>query len=754
MPLGHLIRPCSRSVRSCTEPWHVGRDVALLCDAPRNAISLGRARHLHEFNHIGVTLERDEGSPAWQGRGRTRKGGIESMRLTDLEARELLSFDSLRLSDLPQTLVVVGPNGAGKTNLLRLLQIVLVAIDRAATFSQDAYWALVRFATTRRIGAAPADMSSVRLGITLTEPWERELLLSFVRAAIASAILRDTPTNGDASASIAWVREHVSEAMLAPLASGAIVIDFVDAATGPWIVGYEFGVGEERFRWVLDGIPSRGALMRVADAGRLDVPAYAIVQKLDLDEQRVPRQPFALADLLPPPGEARALTLDAGPQWAGLTREFAALAGIALEQTQRSSFSLADVLHTVLGRGLVLLGDLREPPRVEYAVQDVASRSSTADGSRIPVRLFRLKNGNAADRRQYAAIQGLFRRLTGRTFDIAFASMSPEQGEESAATLQISAVVDHHGHDLAVDFAGAGMWEALLLSATLPESAGLVAVLDEPARNLHPTLQRRLLTEMRRAPGQFILTTHSPYLVSMSEHRDLIGIVRFETAHGVTRQRRLASGGEPGSARLRKALGESADARALLFARGVVLVEGGTELGALPEWFGKSVTAERFGAPDALNVVIFSVDGDRSFGTFIAFLHAFGVPWAIVCDGSVYRFGTGKRQIFEQVLGAGIDDSDLRKAVDQAAAGDPAGFGELRDLGENSGIFTLAESWDAPAEGFEAYLATAAPGQLADAAKMVGNSKPRQGRHVASATECPDTIEVLYGKILCRLGVT
>ncbi len=144
------------------------------------------------------------------------------MRLTDVEARDLLSLDTLQLSDLPQTLVVVGPNGGGKTNMLRLLQIVAVAIDRAATFSQDAYRALVRFAASRRLGAAPADISSVRLGITLTEPWEHELLASFVRAAIASAILRDTPTNTDASGSIAWVRQHVSPMALTPISSGAI----------------------------------------------------------------------------------------------------------------------------------------------------------------------------------------------------------------------------------------------------------------------------------------------------------------------------------------------------------------------------------------------------------------------------------------------------------------------------------------------------------------------------------------------------
>lgn len=430
-------------------------------------------------------------------------------------------------------------------------------------------------AASRRLGAPPAGISSIRLGVTLTEPWECELLAAFVRAAIASSLLRDTATNSDKSASIAWIHQHVSETALAPLGSGVIVIEFADEGPGPCEVGYEFEVDGERFRWVLDGKASRGDLMRLADAGRVSIPSWTVAQKLDLDERRVPRQPFTLASLLPPPGEARSVTLDSGPQWAGPTREFTTLAGITPER-QQNSFSLADVLHVVLSRGLMLLSDLREPPRKEYTVEDVASDPSPADGSHIPVRLFRLKNGDAAERRQYAAIQDLFKRLTGRTFDITLDTTQSARDEEASANLRISATVDHHGHDLAIDSAGAGIWEALLLSATLPESAGLVAVLDEPARNLHPALQRRLLTEMRRAPGQFILTTHSPYLVSTSEHRDLAGIVRFDMTHAVTRACRLNAGTERATSRLRKALSESADARALLFARGVVLVEGGT----------------------------------------------------------------------------------------------------------------------------------------------------------------------------------
>jgi predicted ATPase len=677
------------------------------------------------------------------------------MRVTDIQAWELFSFDRLRLGNLPQTLVVVGPNGAGKTNLLHLLQVTLAGLDRAAGFSEDAYQALVRFAASRRLDAAPADLSAVRLSITLTEPWEHELLTRFIRAAIASGLLQGAPTNADVSGVIGWIREHITGTLLAPLGSGTVFVEFADTSSGRWTVGFEFEADGQQYRWVLDGMPSRGAVLRASDAGRLDVPGYSLAMKVAVDERRVPTQPVTLADLLPPQGEARMLTLDASPQWAELTREFAVLAGIPLDQAQRqNSYSLANVLQVVLSRGLVLLGDLRQPPQADYTVGDVASGPSPADGSRIPVQLFRLKNGSAADRRQYSEIRDLFGRLTGRSFEVALATVPDADGDGSEPGLQISVLVEHGDRDLSIEHAGAGFWEALLLSAVLPQSAGRVAVLDEPARNLHPTLQRRLLAEMRRAPGQFIVTTHSPYLVAIQEAADLAGITRFDVHDGATCARRFAAAAEPGSARLLKALGESADARALLFARGVVLVEGGTELGALPEWFGKSQTAQRLGTPDALNIAIFSVDGDTSFGTFTTFLHALRIRWAIVCDGAVYKFGTGKKQIFEQVTSAGVEDHRLQQAVGQGAAGSTASFGELRDAGEDCGIFTLAEDWDSPAESFEAYVESIAPGLLAEAATVVGRSKPRQGRYAAAATDCPPGVDALYSKLLHHLGQT
>src|SRR5256885_1096796 len=99
---------------------------------------------------------------------RKAKRNPEAMRLGGLEARELFSFQRLSLNDLPSSVVVVGPNGSGKTNLVRLLEIVRPTIERA-TYSQEAYHTLVRFAQGRRFGAPSSQTSVVRIGISLTE---------------------------------------------------------------------------------------------------------------------------------------------------------------------------------------------------------------------------------------------------------------------------------------------------------------------------------------------------------------------------------------------------------------------------------------------------------------------------------------------------------------------------------------------------------------------------------------------------------
>jgi len=627
----------------------------------------------------------------------------------------------------------------------RLIELVMTAIERCATFSNESYARLVQFSSGRRLEAAPGRVSGLGLGVACTEEWESDLIVRFVRAALFTGLLHDAPSDFDKSGVLEWVGSiHACDVV--PFTTGRIVTDLADPATGQWRVGYEFEVDGERFRLALDSSSPADTIVHAEDANR-SVLVSSLVHGLALDEGRVPVSPFSLSDLLPPLGEGRTFVIESGSlATEDPIRAWASAAGIAADEAQRRDYGMPWVLRVLLEHGIVLLGDLRMPPQIAYAVDEAGFDPAPTDGSRVPLRLFRLKNGNSIDRVHFAAIQELFARLTGEQFDVQLAqdALAPTDPE---ASLRISPVILRSGQDLSIEFAGAGMWEALLLSATLCGSAGRVVVLDEPARNLHPTLQRRLLEELRGAAGQFVVATHSPYLVPISSDSDG-AICRLALRGGVSRAHFLPR--STGDGRLQKALGESADARALLFAHGVVLVEGNTEHGALPEWFGKSQTAKRRGTPEALNTVIFSVDGDAGFGAFVRYLHVLDIPWAIVCDGAILRFGTAKPQIFEQILKADAHDDELRSVV--CGVTDDLSFADVRDIGARHGVFTVASTWDPPGEAFEAYVEAAVPGQLTAAAAVVGKSKPRLGRHVAAMTECPAEIDKLYGLILDRLG--
>jgi hypothetical protein len=669
------------------------------------------------------------------------------MRLTKIDATELFSFDELALGNLPErALVIVGPNGAGKTNASRLLEIVVAATERSATYSHESYGRLVQFASGRRLEAAPDTVSAVGIGIATTEEWENDLILKFVRAALYTSLLSGAASNFDRRGVQSWV-DAIGPDDLDQLTRGRVLAELIDPTTGQWSAAYEFDVDGSRFRLVMDGSPSGGALIRADDAGQA-VPVHDLKQSLDPDEERVPARPFALQDVLPPTGEGRAFVVDGGSFSADRPmRAWGSAAGITTDELQRMKWNMSWVLRLLFERGVTFLGDLRLPPRTDYSVEETGFDPSPADGSRVPLRLFRLKNGEPEDRQRFERIQELFVRLTGATFDVVLAAEGSRAGE-TPVTLRISPVVDRAGHDLPMEFAGAGLWEALLLSATLSDSTGRTVVLDEPARNLHPTLQRRLLDEVRGASGQFIVTTHSPYLVPTNSDSST-AVCRFALSEAATRAHFLPS--DDDDPRLRKVLGESADARALLFTHGVVLVEGGTELEALTEWFAKSATAEKRGTPEALSVVLFSVDGDTGYGTLVRYLNSFGVPWSVVCDGAIFQFGKGRPQIFEQILRAEAAPDELVSILDADTA--HLSFAALRDAGIRNGVFTLAKTWDPPGESLETYIESVAPEQLSAATKEVGRSKPRRGRQVAAATACPIEVDDLYTQILDRFRV-
>jgi len=245
-------------------------------------------------------------------------------------------------------------------------------------------------------------------------------------------------------------------------------------------------------------------------------------------------------------------------------------------------------------------------------------------------------------------------------------------------------------------------------------------------------------------------------------------IVRFDVRQGATRTFRLSPedlSDERWVGTMVKELSWSADARGLLFAGGVILLEGETELAALPTWFSKSPTAARHRGPDDLHILFYSVGGDQSFQSFVSYLDRFGIPWVVVCDGAAFRFDR-RKNIFEQVIDAGVDDPKLAEYIRENIAGksqnviDGPLFTSMIEVGKDYGIFSLAHGWrtkkevqEGGDESFEAYLASqldlSAAFETAKAAAPA--SKPRTGRLVGELTDCPPEVDQLYSRVLGHL---
>jgi len=570
----------------------------------------------------------------------------------------------------------------------------------------------------------------------------------------------------------ARIRASVTEAQVHSLFRGRLVLQLEAGPPAGWTLAYEFDHAENTYHYGIAALglgppigwvaPGPTAVTKRTSWGSRPLDLSAALTGPD-------EATFDLDLLLPASEEMVSWEIKDHPtgQRLALVEEFAR----ALEVGPRPQSILPfHVLRPILSDGLVLTADLRRPPRSVYDCAEVGSPVGWEDAGDLSLELYRRMVGEPTDRAAYQEVQTLFTQLTGHHLAVR-ADLVPAPAEQPAGFaprvvgnppyLQFDAVTSatgYHMHirpvvttdagDIPVEFAGAGVWEALVACAAAVSVPGRVVLLDEPAANLHPSWQRQLLSHLATL-NQVVLITHSPNLVPARRVEDLARITRLYPRAGKTAMSRLADAEVPKGwwVRWRQILTGSADARSALFARGVVLLEGETELGAFGVWFADStVTGDSVQTVDALNLALLVAESDSAFGAYVSYLNAVGVPWVIICDGPVLSPGYRKKSLLHQLQEAGV-------ALDSPPDFD-APFTDWKAFWWAQGVFTVANRFggvtDENDKGgeIEAFLQRTDGTLWREVWAQYGNSKARTGHAFAEQVDLaahPEQLAELAG---------
>ena len=594
------------------------------------------------------------------------------MRIERVVAQNFLSFEELDLALDLKINVVVGPNGSGKTNLIRLLEYVAheVAGER---FEPASYlkWGAEGF--------------KVEVHCTLTDE-EIKLIAGLLTLGCLLETHGFTPLSWDqeevkrlGAGEATWIKQKLCLRLGADLfkleKNFRISVEWVRFQSGPRTSVEVKFAGARRQLFLYDhslrytmsentsgfchlgDIVVHSALKKVMGASNLSElasttlePADILKTMDDLYSHGNQAHPFSitLQNVELNPNRIGGLSyLDDGEK----TRALKLLEDVRRELERRrfggAQVSLLELLKGIYSDSLIVVRSPRPP--VAAVSEPTDHRASTT--SVIP-HLMEFQGGSAAEvfsalhnsddpkeREFLKDIVKLFCELSGGYTLLAGLRLAdrgrsePASGEGGGvekweAHLQL---FDKDGRRVPLRFAPAGVSELVNMCAAVGFSRGRVLILDEPAQNLHPSLQRSLLKRLREYSEswgvQLLVITHSPSLVS---EFSLDRTVRFVAHGGSTQIFKPKIGSASLAAPERDIVYPYFRPKLVsaLFARAVIIAEGKGEDAALLAWLPKC----GFSLEDE-NVLILTAEGKKGIPYMCEWVKGWGLPFVVFCDG-------------------------------------------------------------------------------------------------------------------------
>lgn len=621
------------------------------------------------------------------------------MNITAVYASNFLSFLPLPLehafepvATLDTSLtVIVGPNGAGKTNVLRIIDTITQAAKHMHRWNSQATESVFPHATDKNF--------PIQLGMDV-ELNSHECAM--LRAAWLAALeLNDIQNHefplsiieNDRSRTIALKDERIAlyNAQLestvdvgdvAPLCTGHVRVTYDAVVRTRRNLVYRFSVCQNTYELSLRG-HSGGAhvitpVTTSPPARHISVRNRALESYSKVQQEAVARFLDGQATALPvlpacdittllgahPNDATSSLSLDTmfGSERTptAIRQQFNRIMGRPINEDVRTS--VADTLLMLLQRHIV-------PPM--YGV-NILSQEPLSDDSdnidhylqehRLPLYLFRLKNGSQKDRTQFEAIQKWFKHITETGLDVQIIT-EPEQSTSSLSpSINLTSVVRLvTDGDIPLDLSGSGRLHLMYLATILSQPEGKIILLDEPDAFLYPALQFELAQQMLKTPAQFIITTHSATLVRAAEPLRIRRLVISQDNSSIIRA--LPPTENVQGSELKQWVTD--EGLLFLFYDGVVFVEGEADAAVLPLWLEQWKARQPPDLRRRQDIRWHPAGSNTAIHLWIGVAQAFDVPWLAIYDRDTVTQST-KTSIMQHWRSLGFL-SDKTLDIDNAA---------------------------------------------------------------------------------------
>jgi energy-coupling factor transporter ATP-binding protein EcfA2 len=379
------------------------------------------------------------------------------MRITRIAATGLLSFgEAIEGRNGPaftiatgDTTVIIGPNGSGKSNVAALVHLV------AAVVSAERH----RVGTVRRAGSGGAtaldqagvqlrhrgfpdgEVAEARLGLELTTPVERQLVMAFLRAALVSQL---TTNNPNRSSEAYWpLVDELPDRVFDPFFRGELVVYHSGVTGTHWRARFEPSDTFDGSKLVWDLSMNAGQLVEAAAVQSSQQKDLWVKMGLpspqgwtgtgdQLQESFDPTK-FSVAVLVQGPGDSFSTVVGLPgllpEQMSPAVRRFFTLASVSVPFGAQFSVGAAYVWDRLLQRGLHIV-DTDAPLGLRgeagllasswrYGAEELAQPAGLTSRD-LPRRLWELHNGGPEGSESLERVCALFGRIApGRQLYVA-----------------------------------------------------------------------------------------------------------------------------------------------------------------------------------------------------------------------------------------------------------------------------------------------------------------------------------------------